>query len=88
MERDEDRLAPLVHVDHRIEQRIDHEVRAVIRHAVEVRPLASIRSSMPSTIPDEALLELAIRRDENAGSTGGGRGHAARRHLRTRTARP
>ena len=35
MKRDEDRLAPLVHVDHRIEQRVDDEMRAVIRHAVE-----------------------------------------------------
>ena len=39
MEGDEDRLAPRVHGDDRLQQRVDHEIGAKIRHAVEGRPV-------------------------------------------------
>ena len=55
---DEDRLAPLVHVDHRLKQRIDHEVRAVILHAVERGPVGFDMVEHAVHDPGDALLEL------------------------------
>ena len=58
VECDEDRLAPLVHVDHRIEQSIDDEMRAVIRHAVERGPVRLDPVQHAVDDPGDALLQL------------------------------
>ena len=58
VERDEDRLAPRVHLDHGLEQRIDHEMRAEVLHAVE---LGAVRlDAVEHAVDDrgDALLQL------------------------------
>jgi hypothetical protein len=58
VERDEDRLAPFVHVHHRTKQRIDDEKRAVILHTVERGPISLDTVQHPVDDPCDALLEL------------------------------
>ena len=58
VERDEDRLAALVHIHHGIQQGIDDEMRPVILHAVELGAvcLDAVQHSVDD--PGDALLEL------------------------------
>ncbi len=58
VERDEDRLAALVHIHHGIQQSIDDEMRAVVLHAVELG--AVCLDAVEHAVDDlgDALLEL------------------------------
>jgi hypothetical protein len=58
MERDEDRLPPLVHAHHGGQQGIDHEVRAEVLHGVELGAVLLDRVEHAVDDPGDARLEL------------------------------
>src|SRR6266446_171138 len=58
VERDEDRLAPFVHIHHRIKQRVDDEMRAVILYTVERGPVSLDTVQHAVDDPSDAFLEL------------------------------
>ena len=58
MERGEDPLTPRVHVHHRLEQRIDDEMPAVVQHAIEHGAVGLDPVQHAVYDPGDALLEL------------------------------
>src|SRR3984885_1748158 len=75
VERDEDRLATLVHVHHGIQQGIDDEMRPVVLHAVELGAIRLDAVEHAVNDPGDAVLKLLDpprreRRDQQAADTG------------------
>jgi hypothetical protein len=58
VERGEDPLTPCVHVHHRLEQRIDDEMPAVVQHAIEHGAVGLDPVQHAVYDPGDALLEL------------------------------
>src|SRR3984885_11934963 len=58
VERDEDRLATLVHVHHGIQQGIDDEMRPVVLHAIELGAIRLYAVERAVNDPGDAVLKL------------------------------